>query len=256
MLNAIENELGRSGRPLPRGVRCVPGSEYERLLGYPPGHEFDESVRRNMELAYERCERDGQPTCHVIAAEITGLDERRVNWKTSARVGAFESAALTRRLRAGGAQALAFVVVSAGQALDERVHSLQASSDLVATYFLDRLAAAWCEELLRGVRAELATKLSAGGLHVLAPLGPGHEDWDVAEQARLLEAWDLPATGMPTCNEASFLEPRYSLSAVFGLAPGAPTEVEHDPTCSSCSHHPCSFRRPTRGQALALSSTP
>jgi len=232
--------LSANDRFVAAAASDVPDVEFSRLLGYPPQHALSDGVRALMSAARERARRTARPVVRVDVAEVVQCTHDRVSWTSASADGVFTSSALARRL--AGARTFHAAIVSLGAEFDELVAAVEARDDLVETYFLDRFGAAWCEALLRGVASELEQRMG----HALAPLGPGHEDWDVAQQPEFLRLFEAVDARLPRCNADALLEPRYSLTAVFGRRE---RPLDGQTTCGTCTLAGCNFRRPARGLA-------
>jgi hypothetical protein len=69
---------------------------------------------------------------------------------------------------------------------------------------------------------------------------PGYCDWNIKEQAKIFEVLDGGAAGV-SLSPNFLMDPRKSVSGVFGIAPG-PAEVRPNP-CTMCSKESCIARR-------------
>ncbi|HXH07936.1 MAG TPA: hypothetical protein VNI83_15230 [Vicinamibacterales bacterium] len=131
---------------------------------------------------------------------------------------AFRSHALARLLAPAGEAVV--VVLTLGEALERRAADLFAAHLPLESVLLDTAGWAALELLVREVRRRLAAEARAAGRRVTHRLAPGYRDWPVEEQAALLRVFgDTPLPVRVT--EAAWLVPVKSLSAVFGIVPGA-----------------------------------
>jgi hypothetical protein len=105
------------------------------------------------------------------------------------------------------------------------------------------------EHLVMMTGARLCAWADGRGLAVLPHYSPGYPEWEISEQARLLDlirrtrAQQLP--GELSVMESGMLRPKKSLLAVFGLTSHVDrvqrlTELV---PCQNCSLSPCQYRR-------------
>src|ERR1044071_1786780 len=98
----------------------VAPSEYQRLLGYPAGHELSDRARDLAAEAEEWYAANGQPWIYARKVE-------QVAWSdTALRLGdaSFESRVLRDQFETGGAHDAVLVAVSAGSQCEERARQL------------------------------------------------------------------------------------------------------------------------------------
>jgi hypothetical protein len=125
---------------------------------------------------------------------------------------AFSGSAVARHL-AGAPEAVAFVL-TLGPALEEEVSALGSRGEPLEAYLLDLAGWAGLEAAVRRLREALRSALPEARLS--HRLGPGHQDWPIEEQRRLLALLDGP--GPPIrLSEFGVLVPFKSVSGLFAV---------------------------------------
>lgn len=111
------------------------------------------------------------------------------------------------------AKEIALFVGTIGPALEAEVNRLYQRDEYTKATILDTIGSVAADEgaeYLNSVIVEKAEKKST------PRFSPGYGDWDLSIQKRFLEITQASKIGI-TCNEAFFMIPRKSVSAVIGL---------------------------------------
>lgn len=111
------------------------------------------------------------------------------------------------------AKEIALFVNTVGPALEAEVNRLYQRDEYTKATILDTIGSVAADEgaeYLNSLIVEKAEKKST------PRFSPGYGDWDLSIQKRLLEVTQAAKIGV-TCNEAFFMIPRKSVSAVIGL---------------------------------------
>lgn len=111
------------------------------------------------------------------------------------------------------AKRIALFVGTIGPALEAEVNQLYQKDEYTKATILDTIGSVAADggaEYLNSIIIEKAKKRST------PRFSPGYGDWDLSIQKRLLEITQAAKIGV-TCNEAFFMIPRKSVSAVIGL---------------------------------------
>jgi len=122
-----------------------------------------------------------------------------------------EGKAITKAM--AKAKEIAFFVDTVGPALEAEVNRLYQRDEYTKATILDTIGSVAADEgaeYLNSLIVEKAKKKST------PRFSPGYGDWDLSIQKRLLEVTQASKIGV-TCNEAFFMIPRKSVSAVVGL---------------------------------------
>src|SRR5262249_33732972 len=143
--------------------------------------------------------------------------------------------------------AAVLVAVSAGRQLEEEAQKLWREEKPDEYFFLEVYGSAVVEHLTTMTGAPLCAWAETHGEAVLPHYSPGYPEWDISQQASLLNL--LQHTGQPTLPhkievlETGMLRPKKSLLAVFGLT--CHTDRVRRLTdlvpCESCSFIPCQY---------------
>jgi hypothetical protein len=203
-------------RRLALPVPPIPADLVLRLQKYRDLARVPGAVRRASEAAAAEAGPLVEPAVVVWQGPVTGVDPGGP--VTLDGEHTFHSRTLARLL-AESTEALVFVL-TIGPRLETRTQALLEAKLYVEAVLLDTAAWAAIELLRQALRRRLADDARARGLALTARLGPGHGDWPVEEQPRLLAVFGgapLPVT----VNEAACMLPRKSISGLFGLVPVA-----------------------------------
>jgi len=220
----------------------VAPEEYIRLLGYPRGWTLR---GRAAELAEEaRCwyAEHGRPWTY--ARQVEGVDV------------SFTSRRLRRTLEQAEAHGAILAAVSGGVELEQHAQQLWREDKPDEYFFFEVFGSAVVEHLTTRLGAEFCVWADGWAMAVLPHYSPGYPEWDIRDQARLLELiagqgqHALP--GKLEVIDSGALRPRKALLAVFGLTRKVERVrrlTELNP-CENCSFTPCQYRRaPYRGMA-------
>jgi hypothetical protein len=146
--------------------------------------------------------------------------------------------------------------VSAGEELEQHAQQLWRDEKPDEYFFSEVFGSAVVEHLITMLGARLCALAGAEGLAVLPHFSPGYDDWDIAEQPRLLElvpqTRKTPLPGPLAALESGMLRPKKSLLAVFGVTRHTANILrlaDLNP-CQSCSFLPCQYRRAAYRRAL------
>ena len=222
----------------------VEATEYQRLLGYPPGFAPD---ARSMELAgwaRQWYAEHGRPWVYARQALSTATGGASVSIDGER----FHSGVLRRRFEKAAADGAVLAAVSAGPQIEREAQRLWREERPDEYYFLEMLGSAVVERLIAMTGERLCAWADSRQMAVLPHYSPGYRGWDVAEQSRLLgllNAEKLP--GELESLESGALRPQKSLLAVFGLTErteGVPRLTGLVP-CGDCSLAACQYRRIT-----------
>ncbi|SPF51943.1 conserved hypothetical protein [Candidatus Sulfopaludibacter sp. SbA4] len=210
----------------------VEPAEYQRLLGYPRNAVLSERAGELAEWAREWYQRHGSPWVYERHADPSELLP-------------FTSARLDRTLQQAEASGVVLVAVSAGPQLEAEAQRLWHEEKPDEYFFLEVFGSAVVEHLITIAGAHLCAWAEERAMAVLPHSSPGYDDWDVAEQRRLLELIAPPPPARIEVLESGALRPKKSQLAVFGLTRHTDrvrrlTELV---PCENCSFGPCQFRR-------------
>jgi hypothetical protein len=221
------NALLQIAPPAGAVVEAVMPDEYARLLGWP----------RHRPLTVELAER--ARTSRAWYAEFGRP------W-AAARCVPLADVALVK-LDASASSAAAFAV-TAGTEVEVEAARLWQLERPDESFFLDRLAAAVTEQMVRVVAGAVCRAAEAGGQTALFHLSPGCGAWPLEEQGRLLRlVLGEDPTDRLELLESGMLRPVHSMLGLLALSRHAAAPTPKD-ACGRCDLMPCAFRRaPYRG---------
>ena len=142
-----------------------------------------------------------------------------------------------------GAESLAVMVGTIGEALEEEVSRLFAASDYMDALALDAIGSVAVEEACQHVRSLVCRRYAApAGLQVGPSLSPGYQYWDIRDQRvvfALVPAGDVGVSLTDSC----LMVPRKSESAIVPLGRNLRvTAGEDEPPCRFCDRQNCPAR--------------
>jgi hypothetical protein len=223
----------------------VQTTEYQRLLGYPPGHELGGRAKDLAEWARGWYAEHGRPWIYAREAGSVGTSGTSVIVE-GAR---FHSGVLRRRFEQAAVATAVLAAVSAGPEIELEAQKLWREEKPDEYYFLEVLGSAVVEQLTAMTGAHLCAWADGQGMAVLPHYSPGYPGWDVAEQSQLLELFQGGETLAANLEalESGALRPKKSLLAVFGLTRRTEgvRRLTEMVACDSCSLPACEFRRMT-----------
>ena len=237
----------------------VDPAEYKRLLGYPRDRVLDDRARELADNARAWYARHGRPWVYARQAQ----ELRITNGSIVIDDVPFSSPRLQKMLIDAGADAAVLVAVSAGPQLEAEAQRLWREEKPDEYFFLEIFGSAVVEHLTTTIGARLCGWAERNALAVLPHYSPGYPEWDIAQQAKLLELvrqtrqHALP--GEIEAMETGMLRPKKSLLALFGLTRHIDRvrKLTDLVPCENCSYSSCQYRRvPYRRAGDVLESLP
>jgi hypothetical protein len=219
----------------------VQPAEYQRLLGYPRQWVLEGRARELADCARAWYTQHGRPWVYARQADCLELETGHIRVDGSC----FRSPRLEATLREAGAHAAVLVAVGAGPEVEHESQRLWREEKPDEYFFLEMFGSAVVEHLTATTGARLCAWAENQGMAVLPHYSPGYPEWDIAEQAMLLELVQRTMPHRLEVLDSGMLQPKKSLLAVFGLT--RHTERLQRLTelvpCQTCSFHPCQYRR-------------
>jgi hypothetical protein len=219
--------------------------EYRRLLGYPHGAVLSQRAQELAGWARAWYRANGQPWVYAREAAELELTGDAIQLEGAP----FHSRRLRALLEQAAASGAVLVAASAGSALELEAQRLWREEKPDEYFFLEVFGSAVVERLVTMAGAGLCGWADTRGMAVLPHDSPGYPDWDIGEQARLLDllrqGGGRPLPGELETLDSGALRPKKSQLAVFGLTTHTDrvrrlTELS---PCENCSYMPCQFRR-------------
>jgi hypothetical protein len=222
----------------------VPVAEYNRLLGYPAGHEPAERARELAQWARTWYAQHGRPWIYLrrVDLQVTG-NSLQLDGVV------FSSQRLYDHIKLHQAQGAMLLAVSAGPECEEHARQLWNEGKPDEYFFLEMYGSAVVENLVARTSGRVCDLAAHQAQMAIPHYSPGYTGWDVAEQNKLFglitQGRDHAFPGPLEVMTSGMLRPKKSLLAVFGLAPLATRGTVPSATtpCESCSFSPCQYRR-------------
>jgi hypothetical protein len=220
----------------------VQTAEYARLLGFPPGRELD---GRSLELAnWTRAwyAQNGRPWVYAREAHTLALKDGSVLVDGAP----FTSDRLHKTLHAADAHTVILAAVSAGPEIECEAHKAWLDEKPDEYFFLEMFGSAVVEHLTTMTGARLCEWADGEAMAVLPHYSPGYPEWEITDQARLLEVIGRqPLPGRMDVLDSGMLRPKKSLLAVFGVTRHTDRvrKLSELIPCENCSFAGCQFRR-------------
>jgi hypothetical protein len=151
------------------------------------------------------------------------------------------------------AHGIVLAAASAGPEAEVEAQKLWLEEKPDEYFFLEVYASAVVEHLTMQLGARICAAAEARGIATLPHYSPGYQQWDVAQQPKLLELLMHSESAHALSSqlhamESGMLRPKKSLLAVFGLTnqTSSTSRVAEWMPCHSCSLARCQYRRAPR----------
>ena len=223
----------------------VEATEYQRLLGYPPDRELAERALELSDEARAWYAAYGRPWIYAREAESLDINDDRIVIDGVS----FTSKRLMNTLRDAEADSVVLVAVSAGPEIEQEAQRRWLEEKPDEYFFLEVYGSAVVEHLVMMAGARLCALADAQQVAVLPHYSPGYPEWEIADQAPLLELIARHSgSSMPSeveVLESGMLRPKKSLLAVFGLTRQLDHVRKHGDLvpCENCTLPGCEYRR-------------
>jgi hypothetical protein len=150
----------------------------------------------------------------------------------------FKSGPLSKTL--GKCDTATVFLATIGSDIDGVIKDLSNENKLSDAYIYDAIGSVAVERAVDDFQSKFDLALSDSRKSTTVRFSPGYCDWNIKEQAKIFEVLDGGAAGV-SLSPNFLMDPRKSVSGVFGIAPGS-TEARPNP-CTMCSKESCIARR-------------
>ena len=229
--------------------------EYVRLLGYPRGWILKDRAKELADWARDWYSTHGRPWVYARSADDleVGDDTIRVDGV------AFASARVRNTFHSAGADSAILAAVSAGPELEEEAQARWRDGKPDEYFFLEVYGSAVVEHLVTMTGARLCAWADGESCAVLPHYSPGYPEWNIDQQAPLLELIGRGYGGSFPLQvfESGMLQPKKSMLAMFGLTRHTDRVrrlTDLNP-CDNCSFIACQYRRVPYRRAKRAPST-
>ncbi|RMG88077.1 MAG: hypothetical protein D6708_12080 [Candidatus Dadabacteria bacterium] len=214
--------------------------EVLRLLGIHRAPEAPAHLMARLDTIWDMATSLLHPRVWDAEVAVSSVDARGVTVGEGVR---FRSPRLARALR--DASAVRVFVATVGEGLERLVERWAGEGRLADAFLLDAFASAAAECLVERYHRLVGEHAARAGFAVTLRFSPGYCDWPLEDQRRLFSLFqdgNVAVTLTPSC----FMQPRKSVSGVFGIVPlpngGTGSLGVYNP-CRECGNHGCPFRR-------------
>ena len=210
----------------------------ERLLGRREKNSVSRSTKIRLENGIRQLPHLLKPRLVYTVAEAAAIEKGQVRLNSGL---VLESAKLAWSLKK--AHKLVFFVATVGKAIDQQIENLMEAGSLADAYVMDALGSAAIEWVADRFQDTMEEKYGDQGLVSGLRFSPGYCDWPLMEQKKVFTVLETEKVGVQL-GETCLMNPRKSVSAVFGLYPNhaGPQSREMNP-CRRCAKKDCLARR-------------
>ena len=138
-----------------------------------------------------------------------------------------------------GAEAYAFLIVTAGMGPESRARELMEQGEFLEGYITDLVASTMVDSIADQVQEHIRRMAADQELLISNRYSPGYCSWDVSEQQKLFSLFPKNCCDI-TLTDSSLMSPIKSISALLGIGPSVKYQ---DYTCEICSMKDCAFRK-------------
>jgi hypothetical protein len=212
-------------------------NELARLLGGKGPQTFSRSIKVKIEKLGPKLAGLMKPDLYYRFTEIGSIRADSVRLKGGITLA---SKKLSKTL--SHCEELVCFVGTIGAKLEDEINRLTRQNRCSQAYILDAMASVAVENMIDDFQRHMEKALKPEQKGTTLRFSPGYCDWPLTEQKklfRLFESHDLNVTLADSC----LMQPRKSISGLFGIIPfQAHTAAAFNP-CSDCGKKGCSMRR-------------
>ena len=204
------------------------------LLGGSKQRRLSRSINTKVTTLEQRLGRLIQPRLHCRIVKARTKDDATVHLEDGVE---FRSAKLSRALR--DAEKIVCFIGTIGFDVEKEIGRLLDEHKLSEAYILDAMASVAVEDMVEQFHQDMEAKCRNESKTATFRFSPGYCDWPITEQKKLFSVFDAEEIGVELL-DSCLMEPRKSISGVFGIAP--PGLALHNP-CLHCREKNCTARR-------------
>ncbi len=137
-----------------------------------------------------------------------------------------------------GCESVICFIATIGPDVEVEIKNLMDENRLSEAYILDSMGSVAVEDIVEKFHAMMEKQQKNKEQGVTLRFSPGYCDWPIADQKKLFRIFVSRQLGVQL-NDSCLMQPRKSISGVFGLMPSSPAS-------SSWSYNPCDDCKKTR----------
>jgi len=214
----------------------------ERLLGRSEGQQLPRATQARLDEVRDSLTDLIRPRVLYTVRRLVGLDTGMVHLECGTTL---HSRKLAHALQ--GADRIVCFLATIGVKVDRRISDLMDNNRMANGYVAEALGSGAVEELADRFQTAIARGLAPRKRKVGLRFSPGYCDWPVTEQRKIFDIIDGRTIGV-RLGKTSLMQPRKSISGVFGIYDGEKAPAIDANPCRRCGKKDCLARR-TESQA-------
>jgi hypothetical protein len=222
-------------------MEVVPTIDKDELAKFFGGDEFG-NISRSTCMKIEKLEtvfnKLVDPSLHHQNIGIDGVKKGGVRLKKGLE---FKSPKLSKTLK--DCEEIVCYIATLGDGIEGEIKRLMDQKRLAEAYILDAIASVAADNMVTTFHQQMQNSYENKGQQVTLCFSPGYCDWPITDQKKLFKIFESQELDVELTNSC-FMQPRKSISGVFGIAPSDsnPKEQSYNP-CLECDRQDCSARR-------------
>ena len=220
-----------------RLIQIEPEIEHDKLaklLGSRKRRRLTSSIRTKVANQNKKLGGLIQPSLHyrIMGARIEDNSVVPLNEAVQ-----FRSSKLSKALKK--AEKIICFVGTIGDGVEKETNRLLGKQKLAEAYILDAMGSVAVENMVDQFQNFIEDKYASEDKTVTLRFSPGYCDWSITQQKKLFSVFDSEQLRVKLL-DSCLMNPRKSISGVFGIAP--PDATEYNP-CLHCREKNCNARR-------------
>jgi hypothetical protein len=223
--------------PLLKPKLELPEEEIIRLLGGSSGARVSRSVERKMQTWKEHVDRVANPRITYTVQWIDSIRGSSLRLEDGARI---TSPKVARTLKQ--AEAVVCFVATIGNRIEGAIERLNEEGNVSDAYIVDAMGSVGVERAVEKFHLAMERVFRNQGKGVTLRFSPGYCDWPLNEQEKLFKLVQADLIGV-TLSESCLMNPRKSVSGIFGITNDPSQTVSGHNPCARCNKRDCFSRR-------------
>jgi hypothetical protein len=177
------------------------------------------------------------PSLHHQNTEIDSVEKGSVHLEEGPE---FKSSKLSKTL--SNCNEIVSYIMTLGGDIECEINRLMDQKHLAEAYILDAMASVTADNMVTMFHQRMEGEYKSQGKQVTLCFSPGYCDWPITDQKKLFGMFDSNELDIEL-TDSCFMQPRKSISGVFGITSSDSSHEEQYNPCSECSRHSCTARR-------------
>ena len=221
-------------------MEIKPVLEKDALAKFLGGDEFSSiprSTRNKIEKLEPVFEKLVNPSLHHQNTEIDSVEKGFVHLEEGPE---FKSSKLSKTL--SDCDEVVSYIMTLGGDIECEINRLMDQKHLAEAYILDAMASVTADNMVTIFHRRMEDEYNSQGKQVTLCFSPGYCDWPITDQKKLFGMFDSSELDIEL-TDSCFMQPRKSISGVFGITASDSNPKEQYNPCSECNRHSCTARR-------------